>query len=69
MTKFKIIRDYSEGEDGAVTTLLNEENIEVMSGDYYHDKIDDKIDGFFSALDYLGIEYETVTERINEEEL
>lgn len=67
MAKFKISTDYSEGEDGAVTTLFNEENTEIVSGDYYHDKINDKIDGFFIALDYLGIEYEIENERLNEE--
>ena len=62
MKKFKIIRDLEWGEDGEYVTLYDENNSKVMGGDWYH------IDGFFTALDYLGIAYEVVTERINDGE-
>lgn len=68
MRKFKIIRDLEWGEDGEYVTLYDENNSKVMSGDWYHNKIDSLIDGFFNALDYLGIAYEVVTERINDGE-
>lgn len=29
----------------------------IMKGDYYHDKIDQRMEGFLEALDYLEIEY------------
>lgn len=29
----------------------------VLEGDYYHDKIDDKIKGFVCALKYLGYDF------------
>jgi len=45
-----------EGEGMALVEV--EGNRAIMSGDYYHDKIDDLIDGFFIGLDYAGITYE-----------
>ncbi|MFU8688447.1 hypothetical protein ACNA6I_01315 [Rossellomorea sp. FS2] len=66
MKKFKIIRDLEWGEDGEVKTLVNVVGETVLTGDYYHDKIDSQIEGFFAALDYLGIRYESETEVINE---
>lgn len=35
-----------------------EKHIVVMKGDYYHDKIDEKINGFLLGLQYSNIEYE-----------
>lgn len=29
----------------------------IMYGDYYHDKIDKQIEGFFKGLDYVGVSY------------
>ena len=29
----------------------------VMYGDYYHDKISERMDGFFEGLDYAGVKY------------
>ncbi|MCY7823238.1 hypothetical protein MOB34_05380 [Bacillus spizizenii] len=37
--------------------LINESGNVLLSGDEYHDKIDDKIEGFFSGLDYAGFCY------------
>lgn len=65
--KFVIQKDYEWGEDGCYTTLFEEGN-EVISGDYYHNHVDDLIDGFFIGLDYLGIKYEKEKISINIEE-
>ncbi|MFB0830772.1 hypothetical protein ACEU2D_14310 [Brevibacillus laterosporus] len=65
MRKFKIIHDYEFGEGGRVTTLYDETNSMILSGDYYHDKIKHQIEGFFDCLDYLGIQYETISEDTN----
>lgn len=38
--------------------LVNIENNEVLlKGDCYHDKIDEKIEGFLLGLDFANIEY------------
>ena len=65
---FTIQKDYEWGEDGCYTTLFNSEGIEIISGDYYHNHIDDLIDGFFLGLDYLGIKYKKEKVSINVEE-
>jgi TATA-box binding protein (TBP) (component of TFIID and TFIIIB) len=67
MKRFKIVRDLEWGEDGEVKTLISPSGKTVLTGDYYHDKIDSQIEGFFAAFDYLGINYESETEVINED--
>jgi hypothetical protein len=58
---FIIQKDYEFGEDGCYTELFHvtEDGTEipVIEGDWYHDKIDERIEGFFEALDYLMIDY------------
>ncbi|MGG1440859.1 hypothetical protein ABE354_02140 [Brevibacillus laterosporus] len=49
MRKFKIIHDYEFGEDGRVTTLYDETNSMILSGDHYHDKINLKLKDFSIA--------------------
>lgn len=73
MKKFKKFIDLREGEDGAVTTLYEVLDTHagynlVMSGDYHHDKIDDKIEGFFNALDYLDVSYDISEIKLEENE-
>jgi len=42
----------------ALYKVINGELILVADGDYYHDKIDIKIQGFFNGLDFMKAEYE-----------
>lgn len=44
--------------DGDSGMALVEGNELILSGDWYHDKIDSLIDGFFQALVYLSVKYE-----------
>lgn len=59
--KFLIVKELIEEDDPdtEVTTLYfvveNDEKEEVLKGDYYHDKIDDKIEGFFEGLEFAGV--------------
>jgi hypothetical protein len=39
----------------------------IMSGDYYHNKIEERVEGFFSALNYLEIKYTIKEVNRNEE--
>lgn len=48
---------FNEGYDSEVKVLRDSEGNILLSGDYYHDKIDSQLEGFFSCLDYLGVEY------------
>lgn len=43
--------------EGDGITALYEGDALLMEGDYYHDKIDDKIEGFFQGLDHQGADY------------
>jgi len=55
MMNLKIYYNSDFDEEAA---LFNEDTKDViLSGDCYHEKIGDKIQGFISALDYLHIEY------------
>lgn len=53
--------------DAYNVSLTDKNGNEIMSGDWYHDKIDDKIDGFFNALEFLGEEYVVDTIKTNSE--
>ena len=50
-----------DDEDTMVTQLMyameHEGSSIILEGDYYHDRIDDKITGFFEALDFIGVKY------------
>lgn len=48
---------YDEGE-----YALYDKNADtvIMSGDYYHDKIESQIEGFFKALQYLKQPYSKI---------
>jgi hypothetical protein len=62
--KFTMIRIYENDPkfvgDEVNIQLLDSDGIVILEGDYYHDKIDYQIDGFFACLDYLGIKYTSV---------
>lgn len=63
MKQFEVIRTYAHDDlkfygDAYNVELIDEEGKTIVSGDYYHDKIDERIEGFFLALDFLKINYE-----------
>lgn len=63
MLKFKIYKNETFEEENA---LVNEETKEVvLKGDYYHDKIDSKIEGFFDGLEFCKMDYEIEEEWID----
>lgn len=71
--RFTITRTYPVGdveflEDALNVTLTDENGKVILSGDWYHDSIDEKIDGFFVALNYLGVKYECEVVRLNEQD-
>lgn len=37
----------------------------ILTGDYYHDHIEDQIAGFFQCMDYFGYPYQ-MAENVNE---
>jgi len=52
--EFDEINDY----DGSEVILYDVDNqTEIMRGDWYHNKINDKIKGFIECLEYLKINY------------
>ena len=54
--QLKIIRvfeDVTRDEDSSIVLLEIDGNV-VMHGDYYHDKIESKIDGFKECLKFLN---------------
>ena len=64
MNGFKIIKINTDG-DGM--TGLYKNGILVTYGDYYHNKIDDWIEGYFSALRDNNIQHTVSDETYNEE--
>lgn len=71
MRKFTVTRIYGKNDlkfsyDALSVDLTDDTGEVILTGDWYHDKIDDKIDGFFVAVDYLGIKYERVDEDVND---
>ena len=59
--------DDSNFYGGMIKMRLVDESGIVMEGDYYHNKIKDRIEGFFEALDYFHVEYEVKTVQVNGE--
>lgn len=58
----------NEQEDYGEQALVNTDSKEiVLKGDYYHDKISDKIKGFLQALDYAKVEYNLQKEYVSKE--
>lgn len=45
-------------EEERALVEISDGNKVILKGDYYHDKIDKLIDGFFKGLDYCGCNYE-----------
>src|SRR5699024_406584 len=62
--KFVIVKKLLENDDPdtEVTTLYLEHDNSwqrIVGGYYYHDNIDNKIEGFFAGLEVSGVNYET----------
>jgi len=47
------INKHGEGDEKALYNINDKEV--VMKGDYYHDKIDEKIEGFLKGLEYASM--------------
>jgi len=64
------IRIYeSEIEEEIVKALVNEDTKQlIMNGDYYHDKITEKIQGFLQGLDYTKFGYEWLETKVISED-
>ncbi len=54
---------YNDESDSEKALLNVDTGKVVLKGDYYHDKIMSQIDGFVSALKYLNIEYEMLSDK------
>jgi hypothetical protein len=65
---FTIVKDYEYGEDGVYTVLVDKYGDVVLEGDWYHNKIDETINGFFHCLKYLGFQYEVKQFQVNVED-
>lgn len=67
--ELKVIELYNQSDEDfssdVLETTLYVDGVEVMKGDYYHDKIDDKIEGFKRALTFLNIEFTENVEKQN----
>ena len=45
-------------EEKVLVKLINDTDFEIiLHGDYYHDKIYEKIEGFLEGLSYCGVKY------------
>jgi ribosomal protein S6E (S10) len=49
-----------------VQSLYDDKGKEILTGDWYHDKIGQKIDGFLLGLEFAKIKFEV--EEVNTEE-
>lgn len=77
MRKFILVENYRKDDvDFSCDALwkrlaeLEKDNVYniVLDGDWYHDKIDSKIEGFLIALDHLGIKYELEKRKTNSQD-
>jgi hypothetical protein len=56
MKTFKRIGNTTLTEEMALVEVSANNKV-ILNGDYYHDKIQERIEGFLYALSYYGIEY------------
>jgi hypothetical protein len=68
---YKLVEVYEEEDKKFLgftvkKTLYDESGSAVLSGDWYTNKISSLIDGFLTGLEYAGIEYEVVVQKVNE---
>jgi hypothetical protein len=57
MKIFKVVINETFEEEKALIEV-SDDNAVIFKGDYYHDKIDKRIDGFFDGLSYCEVKYE-----------
>jgi hypothetical protein len=70
MKQIEIIKHYGTKDIkffGEHSTDLKMDSTIVLSGDTYHSRISDQIDGFLKCLDYLNVEYVINTIKLNDE--
>lgn len=60
MKELKFLQSISIIDDEEYITLKDTKGKVVLEGDYYHDKINEKIDGFVAGLNYLGYSSEII---------
>lgn len=60
MTKVHFLKSETTIEDEIFVMLKDTKGKTVLKGDYYHDKIEDKIDGFVEGLAYVGYEVDII---------
>lgn len=67
MEKLKfIVTSYLDDEDDEDSEIMKLEHVRdgipfiVLEGDWYQYKINDRIEGFIEAVEYLGYEYDIV---------
>lgn len=57
MKEFKKYINGTYEDEIALVEITEVREKVIMYGDYYHDKIYEKIEGFFRGLEYCGVEY------------
>jgi hypothetical protein len=57
--------DVDQVQDPAIE-LLYVDNKHIISGDYYHARIRDQINGFLACLRFIGIPFDFETRNIND---
>lgn len=60
MTKIHFLKSEELVEDEVYVTLKDTKGNVVLEGDYYHNKIEDKIDGFIEGLIYAGYKVDII---------
>ena len=72
MMKIEIIRTYEyEDTDFSGDALQVEMFVDgnsVLCGDYYHNHIEDRMEGFMVALEFLNIPFVVLSKNINKED-
>ena len=65
MRRFVVYTNNTYEEEKALVEVSGNMKELIIMGDYYHDKIDDRIKGFFEGLDYLNVEYYIEEKNLN----
>ncbi len=60
MSKLHFLKSEVTIDDEVFVKLKDTKGNVVLEGDYYHDKIEEKIDGFVEGLVYVGYEVDIV---------
>lgn len=64
MLKLYVVDCYSPLFDDIYTYFLSQEKI-ILQGDYYHNKIHDKIDGFLEGLSFAAQDFKLSRHKLN----